>query len=545
MLSLRPLAIALLASAAVACSPAPDPRTAVPHRAAPTAAEPVAAHIADTAAAHAEAGVAWETGDVDAAFAKARAERKPVFLYWGAVWCPPCNQVKATLFNRQDFIERSRYFVPVYVDGDGPSAQKLGARFKVSAYPTMILFRPDATEITRLPGEVDATRYLDVLALGMNGARPVRETLDRALEVRGAGSGPMGEEDWRMLAYYSWETDEQQLVAKNRLAPTLQRVAKACPAQYAKTAERLRLLALATAASAKDAKPHNDAAAREWLMHVAGDPASVRDNFDLVVYHAAALAKYVTVDAAARDRMVAALNAALGALVEDTTLSIADRLAALSAQLDLARIDTPKGALAPTLQQRVRDYAAKADREARGPYERQAVISAAADVLAEAGLLDESDAMLRAELARSHAPYYFMLGLAANAETRGDKAASLDWAQRAYAAAEGPATRLQWGTHYVNALIKLAPGDADRIAGAAIQVIGELDPTPDTFYERNRRGLDRMGRKLLEWNKSNRHAAQLQRVRTALGALCGKLPAHDASRTACDGILRPGQASSA
>ncbi len=67
---------------------------------------------------------------------------QPLFLYWGAVWCPPCNQVKATVFNRQGFIARSRFFVPVHLDGDSPSAQKLGARFKVRGYPTMILFRP-------------------------------------------------------------------------------------------------------------------------------------------------------------------------------------------------------------------------------------------------------------------------------------------------------------------------------------------------------------------------------------------------------------------
>ncbi|MEO8526441.1 MAG: thioredoxin family protein, partial [Caldimonas sp.] len=64
---------------------------------------------------HADTGIAWKQAasdaDVDAAFAIARAETKPVFVYWGAKWCPPCNQVKATLFNRQDFIERSRAFV--------------------------------------------------------------------------------------------------------------------------------------------------------------------------------------------------------------------------------------------------------------------------------------------------------------------------------------------------------------------------------------------------------------------------------------------------
>lgn len=67
-----------------------------------------------------------------------------MFLYWGAVWCPPCNQVKSTIFNRPDFIAATRQFVPVYLDGDSENAQQLGEKFKVRGYPTMILFRPDA-----------------------------------------------------------------------------------------------------------------------------------------------------------------------------------------------------------------------------------------------------------------------------------------------------------------------------------------------------------------------------------------------------------------
>ena len=110
----------------------------------------------------------------------ARADSKPVFVYWGAKWCPPCNQVQATLFNRQDFIERSRAFVPVYVDGDSPGAQKIGARFRVSGYPTMVLFNVQGKEVTRLPGEVDPVRYTEVLTLGMNAARPVCGACRRA-----------------------------------------------------------------------------------------------------------------------------------------------------------------------------------------------------------------------------------------------------------------------------------------------------------------------------------------------------------------------------
>ena len=132
-----PLGLIAAAVLLAACSKAPETPAAPAVPAKPAAAEP-AAHA--KTAGHDEAGIAWKNAtndaEVDAAFALAKSESKPVFVYWGAKWCPPCNQVKATLFNRQDFIERSRAFVPVYVDGDSPGAQKLGARFKVSGYPT-------------------------------------------------------------------------------------------------------------------------------------------------------------------------------------------------------------------------------------------------------------------------------------------------------------------------------------------------------------------------------------------------------------------------
>ncbi|MBE0548892.1 MAG: thioredoxin family protein, partial [Rubrivivax sp.] len=129
--------------------------------------------------------VAWlpaaADADIERAFAQAHAEKKPVLLYWGATWCPPCNQLKATFFNRQDFAALSRSFVAVHVDGDRPGAQKLGRRFKVSGYPTVVLFTPAGAEITRLPGEADAPQVMAVLQLGLAGGRPVRAVLADAL----------------------------------------------------------------------------------------------------------------------------------------------------------------------------------------------------------------------------------------------------------------------------------------------------------------------------------------------------------------------------
>src|SRR5512139_3140554 len=139
-----------------------------------------AATAAPAADDHLPPGIDWFKGDVDAAFAAAKAANKPVFLYWGAEWCPPCAQIKSTIFNKREFQERSRLFVPVYLDGDTPGAQKQGETFGVVGYPTMILFRPDGTEIARLPGGVDVAKYATILDAALVDAKPVAEILRAA-----------------------------------------------------------------------------------------------------------------------------------------------------------------------------------------------------------------------------------------------------------------------------------------------------------------------------------------------------------------------------
>ena len=543
-IKLLPIAFAL---ALWACTKTPEPTTPPKPKTSDAASPAATQRVAEKSDAAHEAGIAWRKGDVDAAFIQARADNKPVFLYWGAVWCPPCNQVKATIFNRQDFIERSRLFVPVYIDGDSPSAQKLGARFKVSGYPTMILFKPDGSEITRLPGEADVEQYMRVLQMGMNGVRPVKDTLSAALDKSGNAAARLSAEDWRMLAYYSWDTDEQQIVAKDKVPSTLANLARSCPADQHDTAARLELKALAAAAGAKGAKARDDKAAEDRVMQVLGDPKFARENFDVIVYSVGEIAGYITLPKSAeRARLAATWNSALDLLIADRSLSTADRLAALGAKIELARLDTPKAAPLPSaLQNTVRDEVTRADRETTDPYARQSVISAAADVLSQAGLMDESDGLLNAELTRSHSPYYFMLGLAGNAKIRGDKAVALDWEEKAYTAADGPATRLQWGVHYVNALVDLAPQDAARIEKAAQSVIGELDANPDTFYARNGRSLERMGKKLSAWNKDKQHEGALNRIRAQMASVCAKLPAADPARGTCNAVLNTANVSKA
>jgi thiol-disulfide isomerase/thioredoxin len=475
--------------------------------------------------------------DVDRAFEDAKAQRRPVFLFWTAVWCPPCNQVKSTIFTRPEFIEKSRAFVPVYVDADSPSGQALGQRFKVSGYPTMVLLDGAGRELTRLAGSVDAAKYMQLLDRGLAGGHSASQALEAAL-----AGGNLAAEDWRMLAFYAWSTDDGQLVPEKDVPATLLKLAAACPPAQREASARLVLEALYATAQAKEGRPAFDKSdARASLKSLLAQPQLVRDNHDLLGYGADDFVGLLTEPKSKeRAELVAQLGAALDGLAADTTLSNGGRLYAVLGKVALARLEDKNGALPPALLERVRAETARVDRETTSLDERQAVITLAGHVLALAGLLDESDALLSAELKRSHSPYYYMSQLASNARRRGTpegRAAAVDWARKAYESAQGSSTRLRWGGSYVNVLLETTPQDAAAIEEAARRVLGEL--TPDTVHltGNNRAALERLSKRMVAWNKDGRRDEVLARLNAGLRDKCAADPAVD--RAWCESLFQP------
>ena len=480
---------------------------------------------------------AASAADIDAAFARARAENnKPVLLYWGATWCPPCNQLKATLFNRQEFATLSKHFVAVHVDGDRPGAQKLGERFKVSGYPSTVLFTAQGQEITRLPGGIDPPQAMALLQLGLAGGRPAKAVLGDAL----AGK-PLGANEWRALAYYAWELDEQQLVPKNELPSTLASLALAstkATGNDSEAATRLWLKAMAASDDGKGLKA--DDGMRQRVDRVLADPAASRLHMDVLVQGATDIVQLLEDELSPRRAaLVGAFDRALARLQADTTLSRSDRLDALTMRVDLARLGQPRDTKEPKvgaeLVAAVREFSARADREITDGYERQAVITSAAYALAHAGLWADSDALLKSNLAKSHSPYYLMSQLGSNAKKLGKRDEALRWYGEAYDKSEGPATRTQWGVGYLSALIELAPQDAARIEKVAAQVLREAATDSAAFEGRSGRQLQRVGNKLAGWGEP-KQAAVLKRLRAQLGGVCARV--ESAQRPACEKVLK-------
>jgi len=503
---------------------------------APPASSQHDAKAGDHAAA---AAIGWFPGTVEEAFAAAKAQDKPIFLYWGAAWCPPCNEIKATVFRSREFIERSRLFVPVYLDGDTENAQALGERFDVVGYPTMIVFSPEGEEITRIPGGIDIQAYANVLDLTLAQAQPVSTLLAKVLD----GGAALSAEECRLMAYYSWDQNRSLLADRDRAA-AFRAMAAACPASAGTEQSMLRMAALEAAVKAAGDQenpvamtPEQKAEALQQVEEVLADKALVRASLYTVVGAGTDITKAITEPGSpARADLQARFADVLKRMQDDPSLFTTERLYGTLGLIDFARIDDAEAPLPAELVEDVRARVARADAATSDTYERQTVINIASHLLEEAGLKAEAKQLLLAELDKSKQPYYFMVGLASLEEEEGNKEAAIDWLKRAYDAATGPATRFQWGTYYVNGLVKLTPDDVAGITTATVSVVKELEQSR-AFYQRPKAQLERLEKRLEAWGTTPERREGLAAIRKDVLAICGTIPDGEPARATCEGFL--------
>jgi thiol-disulfide isomerase/thioredoxin len=468
-------------------------------------------------------GIAW-FDDVEAAFAQAHSDGKPVFLYWGAAWCPYCADLEAHVFARRDVQEKLKLFVAVYLDGDDAGAQKWAEEFAIVGYPTVLALDPDRAELARIAGGMDVAVYADMLDLVLGDVRPLRTVL-ASLE---GDSADFTRDDCRRLAYDGWGLRDAPAFG---MAAPLARAAERCPADA--HVERARLSAIA-AAYAVDEQSQAIAAGAAPNALLVGLVGAVRDivadrelgvaSADALQYLGAdffAVARTLEPEKAAelRDRWSAVMQAAAA----DPRYTEGDRLAAVRSEIVAVKALTAEGEVPAELAAAAYAHIdAALARGAGTPAERGAV-NATVNLLVALDDLERAYAVAEKAMDGAKTPYYHMADLAALDERMGRTDAAIAWLERAYRESSGPATRFQWGTSYVRGLIRMQPTDTDAVRDAAIAVLGELDG-PDRIYRRSRERLESLDHDLRAWNAQGGYAEAVGAIRNRMDAICATIP---------------------
>ena len=484
-------------------------------------------------------GINWYDGTVDEAFAEAKQTGKPIYLYWGAVWCPPCHAIAATVFKSPEFIERSKLFIPVYLDGDNENAQAYGEQFGVRGYPTMIVFDSNGDELTRIPGGIDLEAYANILDLTLGNSSSVGDLVAAVV----SGDEPLAADDCTLLAYYSWGQDTRLLVDLDE-ADVFHRMYSACPADLEIERSVLYFSWLNAAMEATDDEENPVALSEEQQVEalqkideLLANDAAIKANIFVVLFSGADYVATLTEeDSTQRDALTQSFLQTYARLAADESLYARERIYTLQGKILFERSGDPEAELSETLQQEIRDMVAWADASISSVYERQPIINALGNVLLEAGMDDEAKTLLLAELDRSKQPYYFMVTLADIEQRAENYDAAIEWLQKAHDVSQGPATRFQWGYYYLAGLLEMAPDDTQRIHDTTVGLISELQQG-NGFYQRPKAQLDRLEGRLMTWAEEGENTAALGEIRDAVMEVCGQGEAGSAARQTCEAFL--------
>lgn len=116
---------------------------------------------------------------LEAARAAAQTEGKIVFIDFYTTWCEPCKRLDRETWTDAKvgkLVDARAVALKLDAEKEGRAAAK---HYTVTAYPTLLLLKPDGTELDRIIGYRDAAKFIAEFSAGAEG----RPAVVRAREV--------------------------------------------------------------------------------------------------------------------------------------------------------------------------------------------------------------------------------------------------------------------------------------------------------------------------------------------------------------------------
>ncbi len=500
----------------------------------------------------------WRQGDMDKVLAEAEREHQPILVYWGAVWCPPCNELKAEVFSHPKFNDLIKPLIAVYLDGDQSNAQTWGETLKISGYPTVLLLGPKGEEWMRLTASTDFQEFQASLSTAIAAAGPATEALAHV------ESGNATENDWKLLAHNQWSAASAlkmtpEVALKKHAAlikgiPSKLKVEQALLAAAALSAVTSAIQALEAvpvagqaAVAAVPIKTKSEGLEDEklraaleavradvprWLTIILADQESVRSASNFIIWEGADLVSWLEpVNNNSRQTLESRILSSMSDFSKDKTTSTLNRLLSINPKIKFAvskmTPDSKPSSLPAVLIKEVRGAVALADHDANSRYDRHAVVSEAADFLIQVGDFAGARSLLVRELKKTNTPWYYQGSLANLEQNAGRISEALKWSSAARVSAKGRATRIQWIVSDLSMMSELTKPADKKNVGQLAKVVAEYYDTAfteiDGFAGRNKVRASRVVKSLRPWVDKPLVNAQILAQILAAGKRCATL----------------------
>lgn len=119
--------------------------------------------------ATAQKGIQFDESPMADVLAKAKAEKKMVFLDAYTTWCGPCKMLERNTFPDTTLgAFMNKYFVSTSKDMERGEGVALARKYSVAVYPTLIFLDSDGNVVHRDAGYLDAKAFMELAKIATN-----------------------------------------------------------------------------------------------------------------------------------------------------------------------------------------------------------------------------------------------------------------------------------------------------------------------------------------------------------------------------------------